>query len=102
MCTCEDTVITREVLSPRQVWQRLSFSISSSQPLPPWPYRSAECTPESPPPPGTTAGEDRGEIRVSALARPLLGGAAPLGLSGGPLVSQWNLIMHHLVPAGWV
>ena len=32
------------------------------------------------------------------LARLLSGGAAPLGLSGAPLGSQWNAIMHHL---GW-
>ena len=35
-----------------------------------------------------------GQTRV--LARLLLGGAAPLGLSGAPLGSQWNAIMHHL------
>ena len=38
--------------------------------------------------------EVRDHVRV--LARLLSGGAAPLGLSGAPLGSQYNAIMHHL------
>ena len=36
------------------------------------------------------------KVGITFLARILSGGAAPLGLSGTPLGSQWNVIMHHL------
>ena len=35
-------------------------------------------------------------VGCRVLARLLPGGAAPLGMSGAPLGSQWNAIMNHL------
>ena len=36
------------------------------------------------------------DVSTRVFARLLSGGAAPLGLFGAPLGSQWNAIMYHL------